>query len=467
MNNMKKIIALLAVFGAMLSSLVIANAQDIEFATINDYLKNPETIGYSTKFNEEVAKMEKDGDGYIFPNGFRQVLNFGENNGTINCDMSFNFTDSQWVGLQLNAKDPDERCWTTTCYGILIWKDRVEIQVFGNASSKTGYLANFTYAVPQNEKINVKAGAIPMEEGNYVFVQIGDAAFGVHDRGGVHKEGGYFSIDGDTGGLTLYETEENNAMVPYVEVSYDEKEGALSAITGPDTYDNVSYEWYLSTDEFIYEEKSMVTDLAQFESVYGVTQSALELKGSEIGLYGMCIATIDGVKAYSNVAYADPVEYVKNHGYVGRVGYSKAVMNGVVFTYDEADKDIYPDIIDEVVYLPYRGIAESLGCPVEWNAETRVVRVLAPVGNGNDPEVTFCVDKQGFLNFKTLMNSQMSYAPKLINDRTFLDVYSTSNVFELKNVIVDETTEMVIMTADKIDLSAAQLEDLAYYMDEI
>ena len=33
---MKKIIALLAVFGAMLSSLVIANAQDIEFATIND-----------------------------------------------------------------------------------------------------------------------------------------------------------------------------------------------------------------------------------------------------------------------------------------------------------------------------------------------------------------------------------------------------------------------------------------------
>ncbi|MDY3928276.1 MAG: stalk domain-containing protein [Clostridia bacterium] len=449
----KKIIA--AAAASMLLLLPAAYAENTNYE-----LNNTENI----VINSEEAKINKNNDGYTFENAMDKVASFGKVSGIVESDMAFDLEGEEWIGFQLMAAEPDKRCWSTACYVTIVKAGNIEIQVF-NPNAHTGYLANFTYKLPQKERVNVKTGVVPTEKGNYVFIKIGNDVFGVYDETLAIKEEGYFNIEGPLDKITVYNTEADNKAVPGVSVKYDPNENKLIADVDGESNENTVTKWYLSTDEFIYDEKTLYTDVSLLEYVEGAEGSELHINDNEIGLYGMCVTETEGLKVYSNVAYIDPVEYAAAKGYIGRIGYTKASGDKGIFEYNAEDISVYPDEFDEGVFIPLRGIMNGFGCPVEWNDSERTVKITAPQGTGNSTDVIFSVDKQGFLDFKGLMGSGMTEAPKLINDRTYLDIYTTAAILDFENVIYDDATGIIVFTKPELELSDSQLSDLADYLD--
>ncbi|NPV88381.1 PQQ-binding-like beta-propeller repeat protein [Coprothermobacteraceae bacterium] len=58
------------------------------------------------------------------------------------------------------------------------------------------------------------------------------------------------------------------------------------------------------------------------------------------------------------------------------IGKSTALLNGTQVMIDPANPSVVPEIINSRTMLPLRFVAESLGCTVEWNGDTKTVRVV-------------------------------------------------------------------------------------------
>lgn len=452
---MKKFIIALAAMLIISAGSVLA--EDNGTVLLNDALANN-----TVQINNEEGKLTKAEDGsYILENSEDAVISFGEMDGIIEADMSFSIGDesSEWIGFDLMSQDPAKRCWATTCYVAIVKANGVEIQAF-NPENKSGFLASFAYDLPQNEKINVKTGVIPTDKGNYVFIKLGDTLFGAYDHDNGVTEKGYFCIEGKLNGVTLYETESIEEEIPAVEVSYDSKTNNMIADVKNADENGTEINWYLSTNEFIYDNTSKLADLAAFELIEDYNEPQLLLQGNEVGKYTLCIVKTKGINVYSNVEYADPVEYCLSNGFVGCVGFTKAVANGKEIDYDATDM-VYPDVYDDVVFMPFRGVMEGFGWPVTWDSETRVAAAYPP--NGTAP-ASFCVDKIGFINFMNLMSASMVKAPMLIKNRTFLDVYSTSYILDYDNIIVDEDNGVIVMSPIDIELDENQIYALYDYI---
>ena len=449
--DLKKIIVT-----ALASTIVSAGAAVCEAAEtvlLNDALADTSKI----VLNSEAAQMEEVDGGITFTDAVDAVASFGQISGSIESDMSFELEGEEWVGFQLMSETEDQRCWMTNCYVIVVKAGNVEIQVF-NAQKGSGYLANYNYQLPINEKINVKTGVIPMQEGNYIFIKLGDTVFGAIDENNIMQEEGYFAVEGALDGLTLYETESVEEDIPCAQITYDPKENKLSAQINSDS--GAVYNWYLSTDEFIYDPIVKTTDPQYFELVDGVDSSDLILQDNEIGKYAFSVAKVNELNVYSNVCRADPVEYIFNNGFIGCIGYTNGFAEGKGFIYDSSDSAIYPDFLTENAYIPLRGIMDGYGCPVEWNEADRTVSITTPQGTGNSTLVKFSVDKQGFIDSKGLMGSAMTDVPKLINSRTFLDVYSTAAILDYDNVFIDEGSGLIVMMKPDIELSGDEIRTL-------
>lgn len=464
---MKKIIT--GIIMALVLSVSAAYAADGgagKRIDINAALADPSQLAYS----QGAVELTKDGDGYGFPDAGEQVVSFGSQdiNGFIDCDMAFHFEGDQWAGFQFRAKDPTNRCWATTCYVVIVKSGNVEFQVF-NSAGKTGYLANYNYTLPQDEKMNVKCGAIDTEQGTYLFLRLGDVMFGAMDADRSVAQAGYFNIGGSVGGITLYETEASeDYQFPMVLAGYNPETGKAEAevisVSNTETALEPVMSWYLSGPDFVYDPVTKTTELADFQAIEGETGTELLLAEQEVGLYALCTANIGDYTVYSNVAYIDPVEYVLENGFVGRIGYNRAIGKGNVFTYDETSISVYPDEIDDAVYMPYRGVMEGFNYPVTWDAETRTVSVKTPDA---DAETVFSVDKKGFQSFKGLMGSAMNEEPKLIDDRTYLDLYTTSQILALDKVTYDAETGLIVLSKIDLELTADQISDLAYTIEEM
>lgn len=443
---MKKIILALAAVLAISAGSAFA----ADTAVLNDVL----TAGTAV-INSENATLAKGTDGgYTATDG--SVVSFGELGDVIESEMSFNLGSepSDWIGFQLRAKETDKRCWSNTCYVVIVKANGIEFQYFGAGS---GYYASYAYALPQNEKVNVKVGVEPTDKGNYIFITIGDDTFGVYDTEDRISAAGNFCIDGALTGVTFYETAATDYTAPEASVEYDPEAHKLTASSN---LEGAAYGWYVSTDEFIYDETTKLVDLEKFELIEDFDTDTLALQENEVGKYAICAAEKDGKRVYSKICYADPAEYVLKHGYVGCVGYSKGVVNGKVFSYSSDGKD-YPDYFTELPYLPVRGMCDGLGWEIKWVDELRQVWVYDPNAAA---EASFSVDKTGFINFKNLMSAAMLEAPKLVNDRTYLDVYTSSYIYNYKTVIMNESNGAIIMAPIDLELTDDQVSYLADYV---
>ena len=453
---MKKFI--FALIAALAVSVCSVSAEEGGTVAVNDLLKSKSVL-----VNSEETSLKKNGNGaYTVANVETGVLCFGKMQGIIECDMSFELDSSggSWIGFELMARDQDKRCWSTACYSVILKSGVIEFQCFGSAK-KTGFLGSYEYALPMNERMNVQSGVIPTEKGNYVFVKLGNDVFGVYDSDNAISEEGNFCIEGILNGLTLYDTEvDKTTSIPSAEISYDAKTNSLiSDVRTTDAAEPV-FNWYLSQDEYIYDEQQKNTDLSCFDYIEEVKTDNLKLEPHELGKYAVCTVETQGLTVYSNICHSNPVDYVLNNGFVGCVGYTKGVVNGKEFEYDPSG-NIYPDIYDGIAYIPFRGVMEAYNFPVMWNEETRIVEVYPAEASA---EVSFCVDKIGFINFMNRMTASMVKAPMIVRDRTFLDIYSTSYIFDYETVIVDEGCGAIIIAQIDMELDESQIAELADYI---
>ena len=187
------------------------------------------------------------------------------------------------------------------------------------------------------------------------------------------------------------------------------------------------------------------------------------LADNEIGKYVYAGVQTETYEAYTTVVYADPVEYVKAHALIAKIGYTKLAVKGETFDYDTNPK-VYPDEYDGAVFIPFRGVMDAFGFPVQWDEAERVVTLTTPDQN---TDTKFSVDKRGYISYKGLMVSGMKEAPKLIEDRTFLDIYDTAGLVALDNVVYDEDSGLIVFTKIALELTDDQITQLSYYMDEI
>lgn len=452
---MKKFV--FALIAALAVSAGSVCAEDSGKASVNDLLESKSVI-----VNNEETTLKKSGGAYTVENIQTGVLCFGKMDGVIDCDMSFELDSSSgsWIGFELMARDQDKRCWSTACYSIILKSDAIEFQCFGS-NKKAGFLGSYEYALPMKERINVQSGVIPTEKGNYIFVKLGNDVFGVYDSDNAITEEGNFCIEGSLNGLTLYDTEvEKTISIPSAEISYDAKNNSLiSEVTTTDTAEPV-FKWYLSRDEYIYDKNQKNADLSCFDYIEEVKTDHLNLEPQELGKYAVCAVETQGLTVYSNICCSNPVDYLLNNGFVGCIGYTKGVANGKEFEYDPSG-NIYPDIYDDTVYVPFRGVMEAYNFPVTWNEKTRIVEVYPAAASA---EVSFCVDKIGFINFMNRMTASMVMAPMIVRDCTFLDIYSTSYIFDYETVIVDEGSGAIIMAPIDIELDESQIAELADYI---
>lgn len=448
--NKRKITALLIAAMFITGTAAVCHAQDT--AVISAQLADSTKI----KMNTEMAKTEKSKDGgFIFKDADNAVAQFGNIGDISEADMTFNLSGEDWIGFQLRSADTSKRCWMTDCYVVIVKEKNIEIQAF-NSQKKSGYLANFNYDLPINQKINVKAGVIPTDKGNYVFIKLGDTVLGVYDKENIMSEPGDFAIEGQLEKIEIYETKADGKETEGISVAYDEKANKVIA----DAPENAVFKWYISGDEFVYDDKVKTVDPALFEEAEGVNENEISLQDNEIGKYVYCVAEVDGLNIYSTPVYASPVDYAASNGFIGCVGYTTAYAKGKVFTYDENDSNVYPDELTENVFLPLRGVMNGFGCPIEWDGEKREISITAPIGKGNSDLVLFSVDKQGFADFKGLMGSAMNDKPILKNDKTFLDVYSTAAILDYDNVFTDISSGIIVMSKPKLNFSSDEISKL-------
>ena len=176
---MKKL--LLGALIALLLPVVAFAEGEAETTTLNDYL-DPAKV---TLDLEGAEMVETEDGGFSFNEAsYNGVVCFGEIDGIIEADMSINLADgpSDWIGFQMRAETTDKRCWMTRNYLAIVKSTNIELQVY---DGKTRYVSNFDYKMPLNTKMNVKMGVIPVEDGVYYFIKLGDKLFGSYVKSDV------------------------------------------------------------------------------------------------------------------------------------------------------------------------------------------------------------------------------------------------------------------------------------------
>ncbi len=114
-------------------------------------------------------------------------------------------------------------------------------------------------------------------------------------------------------------------------------------------------------------------------------------------------------------------------------------INGTVI-----DFDVPPQIIRDRTMVPMRGIFESLGAKVEWNAEMRMV--LATYGTS---VIAMCIDAENFSVTDVLTGETKSFAldvpAQIVQDRTLIPLRAVSEALG-KTVDWDGETRTVSIT---------------------
>ncbi len=137
------------------------------------------------------------------------------------------------------------------------------------------------------------------------------------------------------------------------------------------------------------------------------------------------LLTIYAITTFTTItAYAKPIEMDlfyqgKNHHY--KAEEVKINIDGT----ELVPNDMPAIIIEERVMLPMRQIAQTLGCDVTWNEETKQVYIT----NQNEVLVFGINEKTGYQNGNTFT---MDVPAQIINERTMLPIRAVANALHLE-----------------------------------
>lgn len=454
---MKRIIMTMVATFCILASAMSASAQEVKTTTLNNAMH-----GENLLINGAPGTLIKTDDGgYAFDVTGKSVASFGKIDGIIETDVKFNIKGSEWIGFTLRAVDEDKRSYSTQCYLAIVSANGIEIQRFSR-TAPTGFLLKNNYKVPMNEIINVKTGVIPTEEGNYVFIKLGDVVFGVLDTEFGRAEEGYFLLDSDLSGITLYNTKHVDETIYQARLTYDPEKSKITADLG--TNDEIKYNWYISDDNFTYIEREKSVNLTYFNLVSGVNEETFALKKEDLGRYVYCVAEVGGLKIYSNLIHIDEVQYVDAYlkgGVALRTQSSKAWVNGTTVRIDSSNPMVMPQIVDGRTLVPVRFITESFGGNVKWDAEAR--KVTIDIG-GKTAEL---VIDNAELVIDGEVAETMDVPAQVIDDRTMVPLRILCETVLGKQVFWDNKGLIVISDIENILNSTADAETIDIILDMI
>ncbi len=455
----------------------IVKAQNYQIA---DMLENVDNWIYGSDGTYESPKFKKDGEAYIRENKTdkESILKFptvstGEKfaDGIVTFDAKFNFTgeDGKTVsfnGFQLRAKDTNQRCWTTDDYCILLKPDRVEFQVWKDSAQE--WLLSEPYEMPQDERVTISVGSVELSAGIYIFIKINDDIIGVMDYGKKIKEEGYFNIEFSSG-MEIYPSEEKDLTIPVIYAEYDAKNQILKKTTeyittGEEVDKLADAVWQISTEKYeneVFQNRGSIVKEEAFEELYGENSQTLLVNENDIGKYFYCKGTTEnGVNVIGCMVYVDAMNYVKDNAVYFAVGFTKGMAKGKSFVFDENNPDVYVDTIDDVVYVPMRGVMEALGYKVWWDGNLRKVFMDTKGDGQREYDTSFIAGQQGYIDFLGYMSGSMLHPSILMNDRTYLDLNAIADIMESLGIIYDEQSGLCVITKSKIELNSEQIMEL-------
>lgn len=488
---MRKLSFILAVI--MLFSMTAVFAEEslvtkAEVVTLNEFFENADKLIYTEANGRSVKVTAKNG---VYERDFASgkaespeapVFSTDKKylNEIFSVDMEFDFFDGEnkdsFNGFQLRAKENNKLCWTTNCYVIIVKKDRVEIQSFFNGDNK--YHLNTSAVIPENEKVNVKYGAVDTEKGTYIFLKIGDTVYSALDTNSTIKDSGYMNIEWRSK-FKAFKTKADGISLPVSMISYDP---LTSSVTEELVYVNGGDEknaeiterkWYFSG-------KDLNPDLQQrfgktFEDLFtvidGETRESLMVMPGDIGLYTMNeIKTDKGLVIRSDEEYISSAEYLLAKGYAGVLDCGTMFANGKYLPYDEGNSAVTPIEENGQIYVPVRAVSEAYDIPVGWNPETRCVWVDSKkeTGDINDMltyDSCFKIGDVSWAKFRLLMGGGiMTASPIIYEDRSMLVYRDFAALLDFKNVIWDEKTGLIAYSDVPLTFTEA---DKAHIVDYV
>ena len=132
------------------------------------------------------------------------------------------------------------------------------------------------------------------------------------------------------------------------------------------------------------------------------------------------------------IAEAKEGEITMTGQIVMKINNSKAFVNTLETVIDYNDNLIIPIVENDVVFIPVRFVAQHSGCRVEWIQENNTLVIIDKENN----TIQISINN----NNATLQDRKITlkYYPKLINNRTYMEINDLASLLECSAVIEND-----------------------------
>lgn len=143
------------------------------------------------------------------------------------------------------------------------------------------------------------------------------------------------------------------------------------------------------------------------------------------------------------IAEAKEGEITMTGQIVMKINNSKAFVNTLETVIDYNDNSITPIVENDVVFIPVRFVAQHSGCRVEWFQENNTLVIIDKENHTIQISIN---NNNAILQDREIT---LKYYPKLINNRTYMEINDLSDLLECFAVVRDE----FIILGTKTDIS--------------